>query len=97
MSNITITQTESAASINITSNTTRIGIASVSGYGIQGIPGETGPQGEQGPPGLPGDPASIEDVPGLVEALAGKAALVHTHVLNDITDFEGSVLAGGTF
>lgn len=29
--------------------------------------------------------------------LAGKANTVHTHVVNDITDFDGTVLAGGTF
>jgi altronate dehydratase len=29
--------------------------------------------------------------------LAGKANLVHTHVINDITDFEGTVLSSGTF
>lgn len=29
--------------------------------------------------------------------LAGKANLVHTHVITDITDFDGTVMAGGTF
>jgi hypothetical protein len=29
--------------------------------------------------------------------LAGKANTVHTHVINDITDFEGTVLSSGTF
>jgi hypothetical protein len=59
-----------------------------------GIPG---PQGIPGPKGDSGAVNGISDVPGLVTALAGKAALVHYHVINDITDFESTVIAGGTF
>lgn len=57
--------------------------------GIQGIPGMQGPAGS----GV----SSINDVPGLTDALNSKASLIHTHVVNDITDFDGTVLAGGTF
>lgn len=63
----------------------KIGVGSISGYGPKGDKGDSG------------DPASIADVPGLQEALDGKAALIHTHILDDITDFNGTVLAGGSF
>jgi hypothetical protein len=54
-----------------------------------------GPQGPVGPMGQ--TPNSINDITGLQAALDGKAALIHTHVVNDITDFDGTVLSGGTF
>ena len=58
----------------------------------------TGPQGPKGDIGNDGPGVGgINDVPGLVTALAGKAALIHTHVLDDLTDFEGAVLSSGTF
>lgn len=66
----------------------KIGVGSISGYG---------PKGDKGDKGDDGNPASIADVPGLQEALDGKAALIHTHILDDITDFNGTVLSGGAF
>ena len=63
----------------------KIGVGSISGYGPKGDKGDSG------------DPASIADVPGLQAALDGKANVIHTHVINDITDFDGTVLSGGTF
>lgn len=97
MSNITITEQDSGYKISVQPTTVKIGVGSISGYGPKGDKGDTGATGATGPQGPAGDPASIADVPGLTEALAGKANVVHTHILDDITDFEGSVLAGGTF
>ena len=62
-----------------------------------GIPGPQGPPGPQGAQGLSGAVGGISDVPGLQTALDGKANLVHYHVINDVTDFESTVIAGGTF
>jgi hypothetical protein len=57
------------------------------------VTGPQGPKGADGASGLNG----ISDVPGLTAALAGKAALVHTHILDDLTDLNGAVFSSGTF
>ena len=72
----------------------KIGLSSNSGYGIQGIPGIKGDKGEKGETGAA---ASVGDVTGLQAALDAKANVVHYHIVNDITDFDGTVFSGGSF
>ncbi len=93
MTTVAITQTDSNYKISVQPTSVKIGIGSISGYGPQGIPGATGPQGPAGPAGA----TTIDGITGLQAALDGKASVVHYHILDDITDFNGTVLAGGTF
>lgn len=92
MADFTITTVDGGFEINLTPTEIVLGIETISGYGVKGDKGDTG---EQGPAGAGIN--QVDDVPGLTLALSNKAALIHTHVLNDITDFDGVVLSGGSF
>ena len=60
--------------------------------GIQGIQGIQGTQGIEGPPG---DTAVITQI---YAAIDTKAAVVHQHSINQITDFNSDlILSGGSF
>ena len=75
--------------LNTQDSAYQINVTNFSGVGPQGPVGPMGPAGT-------GD-STIAQVLGLQAALDGKAALVHYHVVNDITDFDGTVLTGGSF
>lgn len=100
---ITITQSDDSYRINVATSdykvsvgqsNYKVGLGSTSGYGIQGIPGEKGDKGEKGDTGAA---ASVGDVTGLQDALDAKANVIHYHIVNDITDFDGTVFSGGSF
>ena len=98
MSELTITTVDGGYEINVTSTALAIGADTISGYGPKGDPGAPGKDGIDGKDGVDGTVVTgIADVPGLQTALDSKAALIHYHIVNDITDFDGTVLAGGTF
>ena len=64
------------------------------------FPGPPGLPGPPGPPGPAGDASALINYYTKTSTdalLAGKAALIHTHILNNITDFEDYILGGGTF
>lgn len=100
---ITIIQSDNSYQINVAASdykvsvgqsNYKIGLGSTSGYGIQGIPGEKGDKGDKGDTGAA---ASVGDVTGLQAALDAKANVIHYHIVNDITDFDGTVFSGGSF
>ena len=74
-----------------------IGVAKQGPPGPQGLTGSQGDQGPQGPQGPTGPGADLSNYYTKPESNTRFAPIIHTHVVNDISDFDGTIMAGGTF